>query len=107
MAAMCDQTPSAAMETAALFADADDGSALDTEGSSTKVLDKNALVSPNDDDLETLIDRLRLRLREGRGECIYEVGVAEHSDDAGSFLVHFSLNFLLFSVRLDFLSLID
>uniref|UniRef100_A0A914VEM1 GTP-binding protein 1 n=1 Tax=Plectus sambesii TaxID=2011161 RepID=A0A914VEM1_9BILA len=83
MAAMCDQTPTAAMETAALFADADEGVPLDTEGSSSKVLDKNALVSPNDDDLETLTDRLRLRLREGRGECIYEVGVAEHSDDAG------------------------
>ena len=24
-----------------------------------------------------------MRLREGHDECIYEVGVAEHSDDAG------------------------
>lgn len=44
---------------------------------------QTALVDPNSDDLESLVERLALRLREGRGECIYEVGVAEHSDECG------------------------
>ena len=42
-----------------------------------------ALVSPSDSDEQWLVDRLILRLRQHHGECIYEVGVAEHSDEQG------------------------
>ena len=51
---------------------------------SERLLGKSGLVSPSEEELETLSDRLQVRLREGRGECIYEVGAAVHDpDDAG------------------------
>jgi GTPase len=56
---------------------------LCVQGIPVDVLEKTALVAPSDDDLHTLVERLNIRLTAGHGECIYEVGVAEHSDDAG------------------------
>ena len=93
MASLCDQTPQSAMDTAVLFASAaeevDDVpiNGADTDSTDVKVLDKTGLVEPDAEQFEILVDRLQMRLRDGRGECIYEVGVAEHSDEAGpSFL---------------------
>ncbi len=96
-----DQTPQSAKDTASLFAEAmesgdstlvngldpdtlNDGVRTEELTEETlKILEKDALVEPSPEDFDLLVDRLHIRLREGRGECIYEVGAAEHADDAG------------------------
>lgn len=40
---------------------------------------QTAFVNPPPDDLELLTERLKLRVTQGCGECIYEVGVAGNS----------------------------
>lgn len=37
---------------------------------------QTALVDPSEEDYDVLSDRLKVRLREGQGEFIYEVGTA-------------------------------
>ncbi len=98
MAALTDQTPRSAKDTASLFEEASkdvemarNGAVFDAaeverdleEEESARILQKDALVAPNEEEVALLLERLQIRLREGRGECLYEVGVAEHSDDAG------------------------
>lgn len=102
MASLCDETSlTSMMQTAASLFDDDDEignmnnkrrtittSADDDDdcggGVWSAIFDKRALIAPDAERIQLLQDRLLMRLREGRGdECIYEVGVAEHTDDAG------------------------
>lgn len=49
-----------------------------------RILEKTALVDPNCEEWEALKERLELKIREGKGECMYEVGIAEHTGDSGT-----------------------
>ncbi|GAB6022885.1 GTP-binding protein 1 [Chamberlinius hualienensis] len=85
MAAIIDQTPTKAEATASLFAPSakSSGNSIRDFSSGSEINSKYALVSPDGDQYENLLQDLLRRIEEGKGETIYEIGTENEVNDDG------------------------
>lgn len=83
MAAIVDQTPTRAEASANLFAMEVDSDAQNGEVDFSSIRSKMALVSPNEEQYDLLLKRLKQLIDEGSGETLYEIGTGEDIAESG------------------------